>query len=43
MKGHNTKHPLKRVNHSKSEEQRQQFEEFDKQMRIVAQNSLMKL
>jgi hypothetical protein len=43
MKGHNTKHPLKRTNHSKSEEQKQQFEEFDKQMRIVAQNSLMKL
>ena len=43
MKGHNTKHPLKRTNHSKSKEQKHQFEEFDKQMRIVAQNSLMKL
>ena len=43
MKGHNTNHPLKRVNHSKNEKQKQKFEEFDKQMRIVAQNSLMKL
>ena len=43
MKGHNTNHPLKRTNHSKSKEQKHQFEEFDKQMRIVAQNSLMKL
>jgi hypothetical protein len=43
MKGHNTKHPLKRTNHSKSEEQKHQFNLFDEQMRIVAQNSLMKL
>jgi len=43
MKGHNTKHPLKRTNHLKSEEQKHQFNLFDEQMRIVAQNSLMKL
>lgn len=40
LKGHNTGHPLKRTNHTKTEEQRIAFQELDNRMRIVASESL---
>lgn len=40
LKGHNTGHPLKRVNHTKTEEQQRAFQELDNKMRIVANESL---
>lgn len=40
LKGHNTAHPLKRVNHTKSPEQQIAFQELDSRMRIVANESL---
>jgi len=43
LKGHNTGHPLKRVNHNKTEEQRIAFQELDTRMRIVANESLTNL
>jgi hypothetical protein len=43
LKGHNTNHPLKKVRCKRTEDHKKAFESFDKEMRIVAQNSLSKL
>ena len=43
LKGHNTGHPLKRMNHRKTDEQKTAFQELDNRMRVVASKSLNEL
>jgi hypothetical protein len=43
MKGHNTAHPKKRTNHTRSQSQHHEFSLFDNNMRIVASTSLNEL
>ena len=43
LKGHNTNHPLKRMNYSRNDQQREEFLKFDQSMRVVASKSLREL
>lgn len=41
MKGHNTAHPKKRLNYSRTSAHKERFIELDQQMRLLAQNALI--
>jgi len=43
LKGHNTGHPLKRTNHTRTSQQQLEFQSFDQSMRVVASNSFNRL
>ena len=43
LKGHNTGHPLKRMNHKKTDQQKAAFQDLDNRMRVVASESLTTL
>lgn len=40
LKGHNTNHPLKRVNHTRTDKQKRLFQELDSNMRTLAYDNL---